>query len=90
MADVRDEDLGFLFGGRRCGLWSITDLGHGVLSCAREVPAPVRGDAEAVRLWAEVLTGRELDEHGAVRVLDVPTWQERRQRLEQWGGPPLP
>ena len=36
LADVRDEDLGFLLGGRRCGLWSITDLGHRVLSCARE------------------------------------------------------
>jgi len=36
LADVRDEDLGFLFGGRRCGLWSITDLGHRMLNCARE------------------------------------------------------
>src|SRR5438105_13455382 len=36
LADVRDVDLGFLFGGRRCGLWSLTDLGHRVLRCARE------------------------------------------------------
>src|SRR5690242_15242606 len=36
LADVRDEDLGFLFGGRRCGLWSITDAGHRVLTCATE------------------------------------------------------
>src|SRR6266498_2037716 len=36
LADIRDEALGFLFGGRRCGLWSITDLGHRVLNCGRE------------------------------------------------------
>ncbi len=34
------------------------------------------------------ITGSELDEHGNVRGLAAPTWQQRRQRLEQLGGPP--
>jgi tetratricopeptide (TPR) repeat protein len=42
-----------------------------------------------MELWAQVLTGMELDEHDAVRVLNASTWQERRQRLQELGGPPL-
>jgi eukaryotic-like serine/threonine-protein kinase len=54
------------------------------------VPVPVAGAPERVRLWAQVLTGLELDDDGVIHVLDAPTWQERRQRLEDLGGPPLP
>jgi WD40 repeat protein/tRNA A-37 threonylcarbamoyl transferase component Bud32 len=54
------------------------------------VPQAVVGGAERIQLWAQVLTGMELDTHGAVSVLDGPTWQERRRRLEQLGGPPRP
>jgi hypothetical protein len=38
----------------------------------------------------QVLTGMELDEEGAIRVLDAAAWQERRQRLAARGEPPLP
>jgi len=31
-----------------------------------------------------------LDADGLARVLDALTWQQRRQRLEELGGPPLP
>src|SRR5829696_1755772 len=34
LAEVRNEDLGFLFGDRRRGLWSITDLGRRTLRSA--------------------------------------------------------
>ena len=54
------------------------------------VPRPVQGDSRRLALWSQVLTGMELDTNGEVRVLDAPTWQERRQRLQQLGGPPLP
>jgi WD40 repeat protein len=54
------------------------------------VPAALQGDAERLALWSQVLTGLELEQNGDVRVLDAPTWQERRQRLRQLGGPPLP
>ena len=37
----------------------------------------------------EVLTGLTLDaEHGTIQVLDNAAWRERRQQLEQRGGPP--
>jgi WD40 repeat protein len=53
-----------------------------------DVAPPVAGDAERVRLWVEVLTGADL-EGDALRVLDGPTWQERRRRLDELDGPPL-
>jgi WD40 repeat protein len=53
-------------------------------------PHAMRGEPERITVWAQVLTGMELDAHGAVQVLDGPTWQERRRRLEQLGGPPRP
>jgi WD40 repeat protein len=51
-------------------------------------PAPVEGEVERVVLWTQVLTGLELDADNVARVLDAPTWQERRRRLEELGGPP--
>jgi len=52
------------------------------------VPQPMRGDPERIMLWAQVITGLEVDELTAVRVIDAATWQQRRQRLEKLGGPP--
>jgi hypothetical protein len=40
-------------------------------------------------IWTQVITGLEVDELMAVRVLDAATWQPRRQRLQDLGGPPL-
>jgi hypothetical protein len=54
------------------------------------LPAAVPGTPDAVVLWAQVLTGMELDDDGAIRMLDEPTWQKRRQRLTALGEPPLP
>ena len=39
-------------------------------------------------LWTQVITGLEVDELTAVRVLDAATWQQRRDRLQKLGGPP--
>jgi WD40 repeat protein len=55
-----------------------------------EVPAPVAGDAERVRLWAEALTGMALDEKDTVQVLDADGVRQRRQRLERLGGTKAP
>jgi WD40 repeat protein/tRNA A-37 threonylcarbamoyl transferase component Bud32 len=52
-----------------------------------ETPAPIAGTAERITLWTQVLSGMELD-NGVAHLLDAPTWEERRQRLEQLGGPP--
>jgi hypothetical protein len=50
----------------------------------------VAGDVAQVVLWAQVVTGMELDADHVVRVLDPVTWRERRRRLEESGGFPLP
>jgi WD40 repeat protein len=47
-----------------------------------EVPAPLEGEVEWLQLWVQVLTALELDETGEVHLLDGPTWQRRRQRLD--------
>jgi WD40 repeat protein len=55
-----------------------------------DVPAPVRGAPERLRLWIEVLTSKRLDEMGVPQVLkDEAVW-ERQQRLARLGGAPLP
>jgi eukaryotic-like serine/threonine-protein kinase len=45
------------------------------------IPAPLEGSVERVVLWAQVLTGMELDAGGGSHVLDTQTWQQRRQQL---------
>jgi len=52
------------------------------------VPGPLGGDVERVRLWIETTTGTDLDDSGALRLLDQKTWSERRRRLDQLGGQP--
>jgi WD40 repeat protein len=51
-------------------------------------PAPLAGDVERLVVWTQAITGLELDADLVARVLDAPTWQQRRQRLEALGGPP--
>jgi WD40 repeat protein len=51
-------------------------------------PRPIEGDPERILLRAQVITGLELDEYGDTRGLDAATWEQRRQRLQELGGPP--
>jgi WD40 repeat protein len=51
-------------------------------------PRPIEGDPERIVLWAQVITGLELDEYGGTRGLDAATWEQRRRRLQELGGPP--
>ena len=54
----------------------------------RKVPE-LPDDLERVATWVEVLTGLTLDAgQGTIQVLDNAAWRERRERLEQRGGPP--
>jgi WD40 repeat protein len=59
--------------------------------CRWPVPAAVEVDAEAIRLWAEVLTGMELDRDGTVCILAAKTWEQRRRQRDRCnsigGGP---
>jgi hypothetical protein len=52
--------------------------------------AQLQGSPERLRVWVEVITGAELDPCGEVAALDPKTWHERRQRLQELGGPPTP
>ncbi len=54
------------------------------------LPPPVEGTAERLQLWAEVLTGLELDAEGVFGVLDAPSWGAKRRRLAGQAGPALP
>jgi eukaryotic-like serine/threonine-protein kinase len=53
-------------------------------------PAPLEAGVPRVVLWAQVLTGMELDPGGGVQVLDAEAWRRRRQGLHEWGGSPMP
>jgi WD40 repeat protein len=52
------------------------------------VPHPVEGKTEQIVLWVQVITGLEMTRSGAFHPLDAQTWEQRRQRLEELGGPP--
>jgi WD40 repeat protein/serine/threonine protein kinase len=56
------------------------------------VPSPLPADVtvERIVLWAEAITGMELDDDDVPRELDDPSWQQRRRRLAELGGPPPP
>jgi WD40 repeat protein/serine/threonine protein kinase len=45
------------------------------------VPVAAGGHVKKIVLWAEVLTGMELDQEGTIRVLDAKTWHLRRRQL---------
>jgi WD40 repeat protein len=53
-----------------------------------EAPQRLEGDPERLRLWVEVVTGRELDAGQWAAELDVKTWLQRYRRLQELGGPP--
>jgi WD40 repeat protein/tRNA A-37 threonylcarbamoyl transferase component Bud32 len=54
------------------------------------LPAPVEGAAERIVLWAQVLTGMEVDAAGVIHGLEDEVWQGRRQQLEKLGGALVP
>jgi hypothetical protein len=53
-----------------------------------DVPVPLEGTPERIKLWTRVLTGMGLDDQGAMHFLDPPAWEQDRRRLAELGGPP--
>jgi WD40 repeat protein len=53
-------------------------------------PSAVEGEPDRIAAWVQAITGLELDDDGAVRLLDGKTWQERRRLLNELGGSPMP
>jgi WD40 repeat protein len=86
---VRHEDpLRAAFFGRGESLAVLTVSGENSLG-RWEVPAPVEGAVERIVLWTQVLAHMELAPDGSIRPLAEDTWEQRRARLEELGGPPL-
>jgi WD40 repeat protein/tRNA A-37 threonylcarbamoyl transferase component Bud32 len=54
------------------------------------LPGPVSGPVENVIAWAQVISGMELDSAGLINWLDGQNWNERRRRLREQNGLPLP
>lgn len=46
-----------------------------------EAPPPMIGTPYQMSIWAQVMTGINLDDDGAVRSLDAAAWQQLRSRL---------
>ena len=67
-------------------LTQTSDAREGLL---RQVPRPMLDAPENVLLWTQVVTGMELDDAGVLRLLDVKTWNQRRQRLTTMPVPKL-
>ena len=53
-------------------------------------PPPVGGALETVILWAQVLTGMELNADDTIQDLSADDWQKCRRQLQELGGPPRP
>jgi WD40 repeat protein len=52
-----------------------------------QVPAPSAADGRRLKLWVEVMAGKELDAAGFIHPLNETTLQDRRQKLQALGGP---
>jgi WD40 repeat protein len=80
-------------------VWAVAiDRGGGLILTGSEdgqarlwrVPPPLAASVERLTLWAQVVSGMELDAERGMHVLDAAAWRGRRQRLEALGGPPAP
>jgi WD40 repeat protein len=47
---------------------------------------PVEGDLDRIKLWAQVITGMELDDLDATHVLETSAWKQRREQLAKGPG----
>ena len=63
---------------------------YGTIQLFPAPPPPIEGDVTRIVLWTQVITGMEIDGGGIIRVLDGSAWEQRNQRLQSMGGPPVP
>jgi WD40 repeat protein/serine/threonine protein kinase len=68
--------------------WSVLITAHREGVHRWELPRPLEGGKDRLRLWANVVTGMEMDDNGVARWLDMETWRQRRDRLREQGGAP--
>jgi eukaryotic-like serine/threonine-protein kinase len=54
-----------------------------------EVPRRIDGSVQQLSLWAQLICGMQLDDTGAIRILDFENWDHCGQRMDQFGGQPM-
>jgi Flp pilus assembly protein TadD len=64
--------------------------GSGTTARLWRIPVVFKGGARRMKLWTQVLTGTEMDDHGGLHVLDATTWKRRRKQLLQQGQSLIP
>jgi WD40 repeat protein/tetratricopeptide (TPR) repeat protein len=70
----------------RTAVWG----GNGPTIDFRDLPPPVVGPTERIRLWTEALTGFTHDADHAVRLLEPDRWQQARDSVRRGGAEPVP
>jgi WD40 repeat protein/tRNA A-37 threonylcarbamoyl transferase component Bud32 len=54
-----------------------------------KLPPTVAGEVARIKLWAQVITGLELDGHDVPHAIDARAWHHYRDELQKLGGPPV-
>jgi WD40 repeat protein len=67
---------------------TITERGH--LCCWPAPPPPLQGTLQRLALWAESLSGHDMDADGVMGWQSAERWNMRRRQLQAAGGSPLP
>jgi WD40 repeat protein/tetratricopeptide (TPR) repeat protein len=76
------EAVAFSPDGRLLGIASLDD------TAIWDVPAPALGTVDAMGAWAEAVTGRTLDDEGAITPLLLTAWRGRREAAGAADPPP--
>jgi len=90
------QPIGQPLGGHRFGVDAVAFSSDGKTILTKSQDGTARlwdaaglpADLPRLANWVRVVTGLELDEGGALHVLDATAWRQRRERLNQQGGPP--
>src|SRR5262249_53852021 len=76
--------------GERVGAGALSPDGRLLLTGSNDrpsrlqpLPAVLDGDVEQLALWAQRMTGMELDAGGTIHELDAAAWRSCRQRLAE-------
>ena len=69
---------------------NLQDPAGGIWQFNWRTPAPAEGTVDQLAVWAEVVSGLELDTNNVVHRLDDQSWLARRQKLESQGQPSMP
>jgi WD40 repeat protein/serine/threonine protein kinase len=73
----RPDSKQLLVGTGRDGIWLF------------DLPEPFEGTTERLKLWVQMIAGKEMMADGAIRGLSGEEWHARRERLAALGGPPI-